>query len=345
MKSNFIHIKIRDKNANIVGNSKIIELFKSSIGDNKINLNYKKKIEEYSKKNKKIIYYKHYIKKNIGKMIYKVIDNIKEIKIFNEKFIFKNKKKDIIIINNKKYELKGKFENKKQIFKIKIKFLDNILKLNSMFEDCKSLSYVHNFQYLNTKYFKTMHNLFAGCISLLLIDDISNWDINNNNDIKLLYQYFYKESPLTISKMYFDKFNNINKLIHQGSNLKSLPNISKWNKSNVNNISRLFFECSSLKSLPDISKWNTSNITKMSLLFYKCSSLKTLPDISKWDLSNVNNIAGMFDRCSSLEKLPDISKWNTKKVSNMSYLFYKCSKIKSLLKLEILMKYFMDALV
>ena len=55
MKSNFIHIKIRDKNANIIGNSKIIELFKSSIGDNKINLNYKKKIEESSNQNKKII--------------------------------------------------------------------------------------------------------------------------------------------------------------------------------------------------------------------------------------------------------------------------------------------------
>ena len=65
--------------------------------------------------------------------------------------------------------------------KIKIKFLDIIIYLNSMFRKCKSLSSVHNFQNINTKYLKTIYDLFYGCSSLLSIEDISNWNLNNIN--------------------------------------------------------------------------------------------------------------------------------------------------------------------
>ena len=41
---------------------------------------------------------------------------------------------------------------KKKYFKIKIQFLDNIIKLNSMFRNCKSLNSIHNFGNLNTKH-------------------------------------------------------------------------------------------------------------------------------------------------------------------------------------------------
>ena len=48
-----------------------------------------------------------------------------------------------------------------------------------MFEDCKSLSSVHNFQNLITKNLQAIFNLFYGCNSLLYINDISNWNLNN----------------------------------------------------------------------------------------------------------------------------------------------------------------------
>ena len=119
-------------------------------------------------------------------MIYKSKENNIEIQIFNKKFILNNIKRAKIIINNKQYKLKGIIKIK-NILKLKIKFLDNIFYLNSMFEDNISLSSIYHFQHLNTKYLKTINDLFAGCSSLIYIDDISNWNTNNINDMSFLF--------------------------------------------------------------------------------------------------------------------------------------------------------------
>ena len=101
MKCNFIHIKIKDKSNINLKNIKILELFKLSVGNNMYALYYNKNKKESSNKNLEIIYYKKYIKSNIGKMIYKNTGYNKEIKILNEIFISNNKKIAKIIINNK----------------------------------------------------------------------------------------------------------------------------------------------------------------------------------------------------------------------------------------------------
>ena len=152
MKYNFSHIKLKDKNNNNLKDDKILKLFKSSVGDNIIIKNYNKSKKEYSYQNLEIIYYKEYIKKNIGKMKYINIENNNEIKIFDKEFISNNIKKTKIIINNRKYELKENFKTKENLLKVKIQFSGIITKLNSMFEDCKYLLSVYNLQRLNTKY-------------------------------------------------------------------------------------------------------------------------------------------------------------------------------------------------
>ncbi len=192
MSCNFIHIQLRKKNSINFNNNKntIIELFKSSIGNGVINSfssNFIFKLKAlpskgYSNQAFELSYNKKLIKKNNAKMIYKPNKSTKDIKIFNQKFILNNMKRSKIIINNKQYDLK---ENKESIInkdsKIRINFFDNIIKLNSMFEGCESLSSaLINF---NTKYLKTINNLFYGCSSLLNIDDISNnWNINDNTN-------------------------------------------------------------------------------------------------------------------------------------------------------------------
>ena len=123
MKCNFIHIKLKDKYNNNLSNNKILELLKLSIGNNIINLNYIKNKKESSNQNFDIKNDKKYIKKNIGKMIYMNIENIKKIKILNKIFISNNIKRAKIIINNKQYKLKNIIENKtKKNFKIKFNF-------------------------------------------------------------------------------------------------------------------------------------------------------------------------------------------------------------------------------
>ena len=177
MKFDLFNVKIKDKNTKI---NKILELLKLSFGNNIANLNYNKKNSQ--NQNLEIIVNcdKICIKKNIGKMIYKANKN-KEIKIFNEEFISNNKNRAKMIIYNKQYELKEIVENQKQSSKIEIKFLDNIIYLNSMFKDCKSLSCIYNLKNLNTKYLREIYGLFEGCNSLINLDDISNWNLNNIN--------------------------------------------------------------------------------------------------------------------------------------------------------------------
>ena len=135
-------------------------------------------------------------------MIYKAKENSIEIQIFNKKFISNNIKRAKIILNNKQYKLKGIIKIK-DILKLKIKFFDNIIKLNSMFKKCESLSYVYNFQNFNTKYLKTIYDLFAKCNSLLYIDDISNWKINNINNINNLFSECSSLKELPILIIYF----------------------------------------------------------------------------------------------------------------------------------------------
>jgi len=120
MECNYIHVRLKDKSNINLNKHKILELFKLSIGNNVINLNYNKNKEESPNQNIQIIY----SKKNIGKMIYSNLKTNKAIKIIDGIFISNNIKRANIIINNKIYELK---ENiviyQKQYYKIKIKFL------------------------------------------------------------------------------------------------------------------------------------------------------------------------------------------------------------------------------
>jgi len=125
MKCNFIHVKLKDKNNINLNNKKFQEIFKLSIGNNIKYFNYKKNKEEISNKNIEIIYFKRFIKKNIGKMIYKTAEYNK--KIFNKAFIANNIKRAKIIIKNKQYYLKENIINENKIVKIVIKFVDKII--------------------------------------------------------------------------------------------------------------------------------------------------------------------------------------------------------------------------
>ena len=204
MKYNLIPIKLKSKNNINLNNNKIFELIKLSFGNNIIQLNYNKNKKEFSKANLEIINFKIYLEKNIGKMKYKSIDIFEEIKLFDKIFLLYNIKRAKIIINNKEYTLKEYIFNKKQVLKIKIKFLDNIIHLNSMFSGCISLLYVYNFQNLNTKYTKTICKLFKDCSSLLYIEDISYLNEKNINDIsKILCSSFSKWNTSNVIDMYF----------------------------------------------------------------------------------------------------------------------------------------------
>ena len=223
-----------------------------------------------------------YTKMNIDEIniIYKVTN--KEVKLFNESFIKKNKNNCKLIINEKEQELKekynfGLFSSKKDTLKIKLKGITNIINAADMFDNCKSLLSLPDIDKWDTSNITNMAWMFSNC-SLLSLPNISKWKISN--------------------------VTNMNHMFYGCSLLESLPDISEWDTSNVKDMSHLFRNCKKLSSLPDISKWNTSNVTNISYMFYGCSALSSLPEISKWDTSKVTDMFNMFYDCKNSLIIP-----------------------------------------
>ena len=263
------------------------------------------------------------------------IDGEKNIKLFGEEFVNKNKG-FYIEYNNHPIELKSEvkiesLENNSDKFEIKIKALDNINSINGMFSECESLRSVKGLEHININGLTDLSDVFCGCKSLISLSDISKWDTSNiTNMSNIFYECFSLETIPDISNWNTGKLIKIAKMFYGCSSLKTLPDISKWNTNNVNDISYLFFSCTSLESLPDISIWNISNVKSLNGIFMGCRSLKTLPDISKWDISKVINMNYLFRDCSALEEIPNISNWNISKVETLKGLFYGCRKLKNI---------------
>ena len=238
------------------------------------------------------------------------IDNKENVRIFSDKFVQNNRDICKIIYYDGNtdgvYDLKEYFKdidshyNGKDSIIFKLKGINNITDMSSMFEGCNSLIKLPDLSKLNTSNIINMNSMFSKCKSLLLLPDMSNWNTSNVTDMGYI---FYECESIT-----------------------SLPDISNWDTSNVNFMNFMFYGCKSLTSLPDISKWNTQNVIFMYSMFNECFLLSSFPDLSKWDTSNVIAMNSMFRKCKSLLSLPDISKWNTTNANRTGYMFEGCNK-------------------
>ena len=226
-----------------------------------------------------------YRKMNIDEinLIYKVKD-LKNVQLFGEYFVEKNKNNCNLIIEGKEQELKQYysfgyfFGTDKEYFELKLNGITNITNMSYMFNGCKALVSLPDIHRWNTNTVYNMECLFGNCESLLSLPDIGKWDTSSVINMKCMFE-------------------NCQSLI-------SLPDISKWDTSNVSDMFYMFENCQSLISFPDISKWDTSNVNDMTRMFSRCISLNLLPDISKWDISKVNNMNKMFYKCKKSLKIP-----------------------------------------
>ena len=208
-------------------------------------------------------------------------------KIFDNKFVNKNKDKCKIIYKNIEYELKGYFEdidnnskNKEEISVI-LRIDKNIRDISYMFSYCKDLLLIRFISNNNNSKNNT-----------LILNDIGEFDLSNednqndeifnkkeeNNLYKYLEDQLISSSISTITNKDTTNFNLTNN-INNKKNLK--VSLECYNFDNITDLSYMFNECESLISLPDISNLNTSNVTNMNNMFYGCKSLISLPDISK----------------------------------------------------------------
>ena len=106
----------------------------------------------------------------------------KNIKIFGHKFVKNNKNICKMIIDTKEYEITEYYNIKNynnNILEIKLKGINKITNMNSMFKGCSSLSSLTDISKLNTNNVNDMNNMFYGCKSLLSLPDISKWNTIN----------------------------------------------------------------------------------------------------------------------------------------------------------------------
>ena len=271
------------------------------------------------------------------KLIYRIKDNEKIIRIFGKNFVKRNKNKcHIIYINKKqKFDLKEYFvvpDDHKGNLEIFLEGIDKIIDASEMFYDCGLLIKLEFISEWDTSNIINMSKMFENCESLEPFPNISKWNLVNVTNIRYMFcRCKYLKFLPDLSGWNTNNITNMSHLFENCESLLSLPGISKWNFINVTNIECMFYGCKSLKSLPDLSSWNTKNITNMSHLFEKCESLSSLPDLSRWNTNKVINMSHLFDNCESLLSLPDISKWDISNVKYMEYMFSSCLGLKEII--------------
>ena len=319
-------------------NCKIIGYHFGNYTEKGINVNLGTFIGDVKKKifNESIeIFQKNHQNLNVMKITYN-INNSNEIKIFGKEFVKNN-------INNCKIKFEKKEQKISEYFKINDNIKENkeleitltetniITNMSHLFSGCLSLIKIDDTSEFNTKFVTNMSNIFNDCSNLESLPDKLDWDTTQIKDMSSMFRNCssLKELP-DISKWKTYDVTNIKGIFSGCKNLKEIPDISKWSTDKVTNMKRIFSGCSSLTSLPDISKWNTKEVKDMGGIFTGCSELKKLPDISNWDTGNVEDMSEMFSICTNLSELPDIYKWNTSKVKYMRGMFSGCQELKSI---------------
>ena len=300
LEGNIIKIDINDKDRKIA----------SKIEDDTENF---LDLENIEKLFKVIIYskeqfpnYTHYL--NIENIYYYFCDKLdieyysyldqseRDIQIFGKKFVENNKNNCYLIINNKREDLKEKWEIKEDE-KLEITLVKDkpITDMSEMFYNCDTLSYIKVNSQWTMDNVTDMHSMFYGCISL--------------NDIGELF------ADCNTSKV-----NDFSYMFYKCECLRNIKHINNFDTSNATNLSYMFNGCLTLLEC-DLSKWNTKEVNYMNYMFADCESLKELIGLDKWDTNRVTYMNNMFENCSNLVKFSNISNWNIKNVVDRSEMF------------------------
>ena len=141
-----------------------------------------------------------YSKMNINEINIKYKVNNKDIKLFGDYFVNKNKNNCKIEIEGKEYDLKEKysfslFKIKQDILEIKLKGIVNITDMKDMFRGCSSLICLPDISNWNTSKVTNMSEMFSYCQSLVSLPDISNWNTSNVTNMSCM---FYECKSLTV---------------------------------------------------------------------------------------------------------------------------------------------------
>ena len=215
-----------------------------------------KKIDKNSSLETKIIENKNQIKvyeNGLAFMLYRIdINSFRNIKIFGENFVTKNKENCKIFIGEKEYEIidtiyvedfnKYEIKSNDEILEIILKG-KNIEDMSYMFSDCENLIKV-DLSSFDTKNVISMYSMFSGCGNLIKV----NLSLLNTQNVKnMAWMFCYCENLIKIDLSSFDT-KNVTDMSYMFNYCKSLSEVdlSSFNIKNVEDIINMFSDCESL---------------------------------------------------------------------------------------------------
>ncbi len=184
---------------------------------------------------------------------------------------------------------------------IDIKYLNtkNVTNMNSMFEDCDTITEL-DVSHFNTSKVTTMIGLFNNIDSVTSLD-LSSFDTSNVTNMQGL---FWDDSSLVridVSNFDTSKVTDMSYMFAatNSMNLEEIIGLNSFDTSNVTNMYGMFTNNMKLRTL-DLSSWNTSKVTDMTIMFYRSPLLTTIYASDKFDTSHVTESEYMFYSCNSI---------------------------------------------
>ena len=210
--------------------------------------------------------------------------------------------------------MESMFENCKSLQSIPLFNTSNVDNMGYMFYGCSKLQTIPK---LDTSKVTTMSAMFSECTSL------QSLPLLNTSNVYNMHSTFDGCSSLR-SIPFFDtsKVTSMDQTFHSCSSLQSIPLLDT---SNVTSMHSIFKNCNSLKSVPLL---NTSKVTDMVSMFEGCTLLRSIPSL---DTSSATDMNSMFRNCFSLQNIPQLV---TSNVIDMHWMFMYCFNLRSIPSLD-----------
>ena len=202
----------------------------------------------------------------------------------------------------------------------------NVVTMESMFLDCKELTYLNLYNF-NTSKVTNFNAMFGFCNKLENIYGLENFDTRNITKMESIFNSCNSLKYLDLSNFDMSNVTSLDYLFKECFKLKQIKGLKKFNTSKVINMTGVFLNCKKLKFL-DLSNFDTSNVETMKEMFSSCTKLNEIKGFENLNTKNVKNMCSLFSNCISLEKI-DLNNLNTSNCENLCELFNYCEKIKN----------------
>ena len=216
---------------------------------NKLNINAKDYIKEYSK------------------IVIEIIPNEKNEKNDYNFINIKNRFKPYFHIffndNDNEEITRCSVNQKEKVAKIKIIIDYKIKSLFKLFKDCECIKAMNIIKF-NNKNIKNMSYMFSGCSSLKKLN-INKFITNKVINMSKMFYGCSSLEELNISSFNTSKVENMSTMFFGCSSIKKLD-LSNFNTNNVKNMNYMFVNCLSLKEL-NISNFIINNSVKIYNIF------------------------------------------------------------------------------